>query len=192
MDRFFYCADMDTGSINKMEDICRQQSCSHSRRNSSSDMEACAISIQFCWPHFKGNCTLNIVNIHFMVERTTIAFTGAIQLAYNRGQHTYWQLGNQKCACCTSTTSRTHHTKFLQVEQTHPRHCILQKVHTQLQTFQGQQAINYPLHTRSWPGSDLLCEDGTTDFLCTRNEGPDGTTTGYNQQFSKITASIYR
>jgi len=48
-----------------------------------------------------------------------MAFTGAIQLAYNRGQHTYRQLGNQKCACCSSTTSRRHHTQILQAEQIH-------------------------------------------------------------------------
>ena len=48
VDRFFYCFDMDTGSTKQMEDICRQQSCSHTRRNCSSDMETCAITIQSC------------------------------------------------------------------------------------------------------------------------------------------------
>ena len=89
MDRFFYCADMDTRSIKQIEDICRQPSYPHSRRNSGSDMEACAMSIQSCWPYFKGNWTHNIVNIHTMVEGTTMAYPGAIQLAYNRGEHSH-------------------------------------------------------------------------------------------------------
>jgi len=80
-------------------------------------METCAISIQSCWPHLKGNWTHNTVNIHTMVEGTTMAFTGAIQLAYNRGQHSHRQPGNQKCACCTSTTSRRHHTKFFKLNR---------------------------------------------------------------------------
>jgi len=32
--------------------------------------------------------------------------------------NTHRKSGNQKCACCTSTTSRRHHTKILQVDQT--------------------------------------------------------------------------
>ena len=42
----------------------------------------------------------------------------------------------------------------------------MQKIHTPLQTIQGQQASNYTLHTRSGPGSDFLCEEGTADYLC--------------------------
>jgi len=127
-----------------------------------------------------------------MVEGTTIAFTGPIQLAYNRDQHTHIQPGNQKCAHCMSTTSRIHHTKIFQVEQTHHSNCILQEIHKQLQTSQGQQAINYPLHTRFRPGSNLLCEDGTTNFLCTRNMEFNGTTRGCSQQFSKDNASLHQ
>jgi hypothetical protein len=50
----------------------------------------------------------------------------------------YWPLtnfkistehGNQECACCSSTTSRGHHTAILQIEQTHQSYCILQKIH---------------------------------------------------------------
>ena len=60
----------------------------------------------------------------------------------------------------------------------HISHCILQN-----STTAGilRPTGNYPLHTRSWPGSDLLCEDGTTDFICTKREGSDGTTRGYSQ-----------
>jgi hypothetical protein len=46
VDRFFYCVDMDTLSTKQIEDICRQQSCSHSGRNIRSNMDRCAISIQ--------------------------------------------------------------------------------------------------------------------------------------------------
>ena len=92
-----------------------------------------------------------------------MAFAGAIQLAYNRDQLSYRQLGNQKRSCGTSTSSRRHHPKILQVKQTHQRHCLLQKIYTSLQTAQGQQASNHPFHTRSGPSSDLLCEDGTVD-----------------------------
>ena len=102
-----------------MEDICRQQSCSHSGRNSSSDMETCAISIQSCRPHIKGNRTHNIIDIHTMVEGITVAFAGAIQLAYNRDQLSYRQLANQNRSYGMSTTTRKHHPEILQAKQTH-------------------------------------------------------------------------
>jgi hypothetical protein len=86
MDRFFHCTDLDTGSTKQMEDICRQQSCHHSGRNGFSYMETCAISIQSCWPHLKRTWAYNTINIHTMVEGTTMAVTGTIQLAYSRGQ----------------------------------------------------------------------------------------------------------
>jgi len=65
-----------------------------------------------------------------MVEGTTMAYTGAIQQACNRGQYSHRTLGNEKCAWCTSTTSRRLHTKTYQVEQTHQSYCILQKLST--------------------------------------------------------------
>ena len=86
MDRFFYCADMDTGSINQLEDIFRQQNHHHSRRNIFSNMWTCSISIQSCWPHFTRNWAFNIPTIHDMVEGTTQVITGAIKLAYHRSQ----------------------------------------------------------------------------------------------------------
>ena len=176
MDRFFHSTDMDTGSIKQMEDIFRHQSFPHSSRNRSSDMETCTISIQYCWSHIIMNWTYGTVNVHTMVEGTTVAFTGAIQLSYNRGQHSHTQPRNQKCAFYTSTTSRRHDTKMLQIEQTHQSYCLLQKIHTQLQTSQ----CNHSLHTRSWPSRDLLCEDGTTNLLWIRNDGLYRTTRGFN------------
>ena len=65
-----------------------------------------------------------------------------------------------------STTSRIYHPEILQVKQTHQSHCLLQKIHTPLQKIQGQQASKHTLHTRSGPGSDFLCEEGTADYLC--------------------------
>jgi hypothetical protein len=91
-----------------------------------------------------------------------------------------------------STTSRRHHPEILQVKQTHQSHCLLQKIHTPLQTTHGQQASNHSLRTRSGPGSDLLCEDGTAEFFRTRNQGFNGTTRGCIQQFSQDTAPIHR
>ena len=154
---------MDTGSTKQLEDICRQQSSQHSRRNIFSNMETCAISIQSCWYHFKRNWAFNILTFHIVVEGTTQVFTGAIKLAYNRGQQ----------------------------HQTHQSYCIMQKI-PQLQTSKRQQTNNHSVHTSSWPGSNLLCEDGTTNFLCTRNEGSDGTIRGFSNQFSQDTASIHR
>ena len=98
---------------------------------------------------------------------------------------TTWK--SKMCMLHVYNLQKTSH-KILQAEQTHQSHCILQKIHKQLQKFQGQRAINHPFHTRSRPGSDLLCEHCTTDFLYTRNEEPDGC----NQQFSKDTTSLYR
>jgi len=57
----------------------------------------------------------------------------------------------------------------LQCDELLPAH-LQQEIHKQLQKSQGKQAINYPLHTRSWSGSNLLCEDSTTNFLCTRSK----------------------
>ena len=81
MDRFFHCTDIDTGSTKQMEDICRQKSHHHSRRNIFNDMEICAISIQSCWSHFRRTWAFNTFNIHTMVEGTTQVITGAIKLA---------------------------------------------------------------------------------------------------------------
>ena len=103
-------------------------------------METCAISIQSCWSHFKMNWAFNILTSHTVVEGITQVIMGAIKLTYNREQH----------------------------YQTHQNLCILQKVQ-QLQTSNGQQAYNHSFHTRSWPGSDLLCEDGIARLE------PDGT-----------------
>jgi hypothetical protein len=95
-----------------------------------------------------------------------MANIGATQQACKRVHHLNRIVGLQKCACCSPTSGR--HTTILQAEQTHQIHCILQKIYNQLQKFQGQQAISHSNHTRFGPGSDLLCEDGTTDFICTK------------------------
>ena len=96
VDRLFHCLDMHTGSIKQMEDIRWQQSRHHPRRNSISYMEACAISIKSCWSHIKRDWSINICNIHTKVEGTTMAFTGAMQLAHNRVQHFHRKHGCQK------------------------------------------------------------------------------------------------
>jgi len=72
--------------------------------------------------------------------------------------------GIQKCTCCTSTTLEDITRRFSKFNKL-IRHCILQKIHQQLQTFQSQQANSHSDHTRSRPSSDLLCEDGTTKVL---------------------------
>jgi len=89
---------MDTGPTKQMEDICREQSCHHSRRNSFSIMETCAIcpillisSQEEFSPHY--------FNIHTMVEGTKMAYTGAILLACNIGQYYHRTPGSEKCAC---------------------------------------------------------------------------------------------
>jgi len=53
---------------------------------------------------FQGNRNYNPVNIHLMLEGTTNAFTGAIQLAYNRDQLTIGKLEirNVHIACLKS------------------------------------------------------------------------------------------
>jgi len=112
-------------------------------------METCAISIQSCWSHFKRNWAFNTSNIHAMEEGTQMVITGAIKLAYNRCQHSHKQPGIQKGTSCTPTKSTRHYTEVFQVEQTHQSHCIL-PIQQQLQTFQGQQANNHSVHTRSW------------------------------------------
>jgi len=71
----------------------------------------------------------------------------------------------------------------------HQSCCLLQKIYQQLQAFQGQ-ANHHSVHTRCWPGSDLLCKDGTTNFLYTRNLGLDGTRSCI-YQFSQDTTSIH-
>jgi len=183
LDRFFHCTNMDTGSTKQMEDICRQQSYHHLRRNSFINMKTCAISIQSCWSGLKMIWTYISFNIHTMVEGTTMAYTGAIQLAYNRGQYSHRTPGIEKCACCTSTTSSRHHTNIFKAKQTHQICCILQKIHQQLQALQGQ-ANHHSAHTKPWTCSDLLCKDGTTNFLYTRNERLDGTSRICIYQFS--------
>ena len=89
------------------------------------------------------------------------------------GQYSNKTPGNEKCACCTSTNSRRHHTKIFKAKQTHqncyllhedskttagiprprkPSLCPhktltrLQKIHQQLQVFQGQ-ANHHSVHT---------------------------------------------
>ena len=73
VDRFCYCVSMDPETFKQMEEIRRQQGCSDTRRHCSSDMEACAISIQSCWPHLKRHWTYNTFNINTMVEGSTMA-----------------------------------------------------------------------------------------------------------------------
>ena len=48
-------------------------------------------------------------------------------------------------------------------KQNHQSYCILQKS-TTADTLRPT-GNHHPDHTRSWPGSDLLCEDGTTNYL---------------------------
>jgi hypothetical protein len=87
MDWLFHCIDIDTGSTNQMEDICRQQSCQDTRRNTCSIMATCANSIQSCWSYLKRDLSHNFVHIHIMVAWTTVAVTRAILLAFNKFQH---------------------------------------------------------------------------------------------------------
>ena len=68
---------------------------------------------------FQRELNLQFNNIHTMVEGTTMAYTGAIQLAWSGDQYSYKNSGIKKCTCCTSTTSRKHHIKTHQTEQTH-------------------------------------------------------------------------
>ena len=140
-----------------MEDICRQQSCHHTRRNSFSNLETCAISIQSCWSHFKRNRTHNSFKFYIMVEGTTMANTGAIHLTYNRGQHSHRKSGNQKCACCTSTISRRLHTKIFKTEQTRQSYCILQKSSTTADI----QTTSW----RLWHASIFITDDKDTGLL---------------------------
>jgi len=123
-----------------------------------------------------------LFKFHIMLEGTTMATTGAIHLTYNRGQYSHRTLGNEKGACCISTTSRRHHIRTHQAEQTHQSYCILQKSSTTADILRptGNQLYLHKILTRL-----LLCEDGTTNFLGTRNEGIDGTTRGCSHQFSK-------
>jgi hypothetical protein len=140
---------------------------------------------------FQEEVSLQHFNIYTILEGTTQVITEAIKLAYKGVQHSNRKSGNQTRACCTSASSRRHRTTTFQVQQTHQSYCILQRIHKQLQTFQGQQATNHSVHTRSRQGCDLLCEDGTTDFICTRNRRIDGTTRGHSYQFPQDTASIH-
>jgi len=104
-----------------------------------------------------------------MLEGTTQVIIEAIKLACNGVQHSYRYL-----------EIRNVHVALLQLLEDIIRrvskfnklirHCILHKIYQQLQTFQSQQATSHSDHTRSRPSSDLLCEDGATDFLYTRNE----------------------
>ena len=59
------------------------------------------------------------------------------------------------------------------------------------ETPQGQRALNHPLRRRSWPGSEFLCEDGTTNVIRTRNEGSDGTIRGCTHQLPQHTKPIH-
>jgi hypothetical protein len=114
---------------------------------------------------FQEEVSLQHFNIHTIVERTTQVITEAIKLAYKKVQHSNRKSGNQICESCTSASSRRHRTTTFQVQQIHQSHCILRKIHKELQIFQSQQANSHSDHTKSEPGSDLLCEDGTTDFI---------------------------
>ena len=84
---------------------------------------------------------------------------------------------------------KTYHTQIFKAKQTHQSCCLLQKIDQQLQAFQGQTNHD-SVHTRSCPGSNLLCKDGTTNFLYTRNEGLDGTRRSCIYQFSQDNISI--
>ena len=88
MKKLFHCTYMITWYTKHMKEISRQQSCYHSRRNSISFMEICAISFQSCWIHFKRDWIYHTVKVHTMVEGTTMALTGAIHLTYNWDQNT--------------------------------------------------------------------------------------------------------
>jgi len=160
MDRSFYCADMDTGSINQLEDICRQQSRQNSTRDFFRNMVKCANSIQSSWSHFKRNWAFNIHTIYVIVERKTQVITRKIKLAYNRGQIT-------KSLTIIEYCRRYHNCRYLW--------------HT------GKWPSSL---TRSWLRSDLLCDEGTTGFIGTRSQKIDGTRMGFNQHFIQIFASI--
>ena len=67
----------------------------------------------------------------------------------------------------------------------------MQEIHKQLQKSERQKVINYPLHTRFRPVSNLLREGRTTSFLCTENGVFNGKPRGFRQQFSQETASLH-
>jgi len=78
-----------------------------------------------------------------MVEGTTMANIGAIQLAYNRGQNSHRTLGNEKGACCISTKFRRLHTKIFKTKQTHQ--LLLLLIAEDLSTNAGIPRSNKPL-----------------------------------------------
>ena len=126
-----------------MEYICRQQSRHHSRRN-----------FLAIWRHvpFQSN-PADLISKG--IEPSTLPTC------------TPWRKGPQRSSQepsswptteATTTTDnleiRNVHIVFLQpLEVTTQRlfnsHCILQKIHIQLQTSQGQHATNHSVHTRS-------------------------------------------
>ena len=188
-DSSFHFTHIRSRSTKQMEDICRQESCSHSRGNSISFMETCAISIQSCWFHFKRFWTYNTVNIHTMVEgKQWLSREPSSWLTTEINTHKD-NLENRNVPLQVYNLHKASHEIF-KLEQTHHCNCVLQKIHKQLQNFQSQQAINYPLHTIYWQFCDLLLEDDTTSFLNTRNENINGSTRGWGQQISQDTGNF--
>jgi hypothetical protein len=122
------------------------------------------------YPSFKGTSSS---------LRTSTAFGGVAKTSH----------GTQKQNFLLQTPDITQ--RFSKLKKTHQSHGILQKIHQQLQTSQGQQANNHSIHTRARPGSKLLCEDGTINLICTRNWRLDGASRGRSHQFSQDTAPIH-
>jgi len=98
-----------------------------------------------------------------MVEGTTMTFTGGIQLAHNRVQHTHRQAGSQKYANCRSKNTRFHHTNVynFSIHITVIAYCKRFISTCRNPKANRQSTI---LYTRCWPEFDLLWEDGTKNF----------------------------
>jgi len=83
---------MDTGSTKQMEDICRQQSPSFTKKILQQYGDMCHLN-PLLLISFQGE--LSLQHFHTMEEGTPHVITGAFKLAYHRGHH-YRQPGNQK------------------------------------------------------------------------------------------------
>jgi len=93
MDRFFHCTDIDT-EANKWKTSATELLLFR-RKQQSQYGDMCHLSpIRLASSREIEPTTLSTSTL---VERTTMAFPGIIQLAYNRGQHSYRQPKNQTC-----------------------------------------------------------------------------------------------
>jgi len=87
---------------------------------------------------FKRSCVNNTIFIHTMLEGTTQVIIEAIKLACNRVQHSYRYLefGNAQVALLQFLEEITRRfSKFSKLI----RHCILQKIHQQVQTIKANR-----------------------------------------------------